>query len=392
MTPTVNELLSALPPYRDEWVVITEEQGIDDIIDEILQAHRIFAPAYDKISSFFIDGSNQEITNRIYKFCKDNLHYREESEAEQSTMTPAGILIHGSDKTGGIDCKHYAGFIGGILDSLNRHGKKIDWRYRFASYRLFDKNPHHVFIVVKNGGGDGDSETWIDPTPLSQSLQPYWYTDKKIHVKSSDMALSRNIAGIGEGAVADSATGYQSIEIPSGASLYWMNGQWQMSIPHKIFGVTIGQTDVISTGLSVIQNITSLFAPTNPNNLAAQKIFAMFPLPQPVTAQAVQNTLNAIIAHENNDLGLDSQWIAAFADIKRQYTNILTQLQAGLPAPAVVVPPPGSPAFTALPTTTNVPLTNSLLPTASSSTGKLLLYGGIAVAAFLILKPKRRAS
>jgi hypothetical protein len=57
------------------------------------------------------------------------------------------------------DCKHYALFAGGILDSLNREGKNIDWCYRFANYRLFTRDLQHVFVVVFYNG----KEYWIDP-------------------------------------------------------------------------------------------------------------------------------------------------------------------------------------------------------------------------------------
>jgi hypothetical protein len=89
------------------------------------------------------------------------------------------------------DCKHYSGFIAGVIDAVNRKtGAGIDWVYRFASYDIFDPTPVHVFIVVKDYG----REIWIDPVlkKLNQrDPQPTYFIDKKI---SNSMPLIR-IAG-----------------------------------------------------------------------------------------------------------------------------------------------------------------------------------------------------
>lgn len=186
----VNDLLSRLPAYRDEWVMIEPKQTVKDIIHEVLNAHDEFAPYYDDIALCFDGDSVEEVCDKIGFFLSKNLYYKEETEDDQTTLIPAGILIRGSNKNVGIDCKHYSGFSGGILDALNRTGKKIKWCYRFASYRFHDRTPHHVFIVVN----PGENEIWIDPTPKANVLTPFWQTDKKI--KASPMAIRRNIGFI----------------------------------------------------------------------------------------------------------------------------------------------------------------------------------------------------
>jgi hypothetical protein len=184
---TKETLLRKLPPYRDEWKLITPDQTVKDIIVEVLNAHEEFSPYYDKIALYFNDDKTDNICERLYRFCKKEIRYHEETEDDQTTALPTGVLLRGYG-----DCKHYAGFIGGVLGALNRQGKKIKWNYRFASYEVFDKTPHHVFIVVRNSDG---SETWIDPTPGAHSITPVWMTDKKIDT----MALHRNIAGTNTG-------------------------------------------------------------------------------------------------------------------------------------------------------------------------------------------------
>lgn len=177
-------LLSQLPPYQDQWVLIHPDQTVKDIISEVLEAHNEFAPYYDKIGLCFDGGSVENICDRLYYFLLNNIKYKEETEDSQTSALPSGILTRGIG-----DCKHYSGFSAGILDALNRSGKKINWCYRFASYKALDQTPHHVFIVVKQPGG----EIWIDPTPNAKNSEPIWFTDKKI---KADMAIHRNIAGL----------------------------------------------------------------------------------------------------------------------------------------------------------------------------------------------------
>jgi len=191
MMPTREQLLAALPAYRDEWLLIHPDQTVKDIIIEVLNAHDEFAPYYDKLALYFNTGDTEEVCVNLFDFCKENIKYKEETEEEQTSALPAGVITRGYG-----DCKHYAGFCGGVLDALNRNeGRKIKWCYRFASYSLLDATPHHVFIVVDDNG----REIWIDPTPGSESKFPIYQVDKTL--KAKKMALIRNIAGVSAGAV-----------------------------------------------------------------------------------------------------------------------------------------------------------------------------------------------
>lgn len=189
MNVTINSLIGRLPPYLDQWEVIHPNQTVKDIMREVLEAHKEFAPYYDEIALCFDDRNTEGICNKIYFFLKDNIKYQEETEADQTSALPTGILTrrHG-------DCKHYSSFAGGILDAMNRAGKKIKWCYVFASYKILDDTPHHVFIEVENEKGQ---KLWIDPTPGSDNKDPAWVIRKKI--KSDTMALRRNIAGFTDG-------------------------------------------------------------------------------------------------------------------------------------------------------------------------------------------------
>lgn len=109
---------------------------------------------YDKIYQYFDGGSIRDICYRIWKFCKDKLDYKMEDGEQQNVSGPYTILTGGK-----VDCKNYALFISGILDAMKRHGKRLTWQFRFASYELFELDPGHVFVVVNPNTDD----IWIDP-------------------------------------------------------------------------------------------------------------------------------------------------------------------------------------------------------------------------------------
>jgi hypothetical protein len=155
-TVTVNEILMQLPPYEDRWQVVVDEQDVDDIVDEIITAHKMFAGYYDRFSSLFLCKTPSEISEALYTFNKQNIRYREETEKAQTSALPTGFLTRGYG-----DCKHYALFNAGVLASLNRlYGCGFKWCFYFAAYNG-GKIPYHVFVSVR----DGAEEIWIDPTP-----------------------------------------------------------------------------------------------------------------------------------------------------------------------------------------------------------------------------------
>lgn len=180
------ELLKQLPAYGARRELITGKQSVSDIIAEILKAHQQFAGDYDKIALYFNRGTTDQICDALYRFCKSKIKYRMESEEAQTVKSPSAILAQGYG-----DCKHYASFTGGVLDALNRTGKRIDWHYRFASYNYLDRTPGHIFVVTIING----REKWIDPTPGAEDAIPVWVINKKI--KRQKMALYK-VSGIGD--------------------------------------------------------------------------------------------------------------------------------------------------------------------------------------------------
>lgn len=170
--------MGRLGPFQNRREMLTADQSTGDIIDAILEAHRRHANDYSKISSFFNAGSRRATARKIFNFLKNNVRYVIEPGSKQTVKSPAAILA-----TGYGDCKHYSLFAGGVLQNLG-----IPFAYRFASYKMFDKQPQHVFVVVNPGT---NNEIWIDPVVGDFDYKkPYTYaTDRKMALYS--------ISGIG---------------------------------------------------------------------------------------------------------------------------------------------------------------------------------------------------
>lgn len=183
MTPSF--LLSKLSGFSGNRKTITRNQDVFDIVGAMMEAHKIYASEYDKISQYFWAGSDEKTARKIFDFLKRNVKYFVEPDKDQRVMSPAAILTLKKN-----DCKNYALFANGILDSLKRQGKiKGQVIYRFASYRLLDEAPHHVFSVLKTG----NEEVWIDPV-LENFNQKKNYFHK---IDRQPMALY-SVSGIGQ--------------------------------------------------------------------------------------------------------------------------------------------------------------------------------------------------
>jgi hypothetical protein len=151
-----NILLGKLTPFSNQRRLLINEQQVKDIVSAMLEAHKTYASEYDKISDNFYSGGAVQTAKKIFQFLKKNIKYTVDSEASQKIMSPSAIISIGKN-----DCKNYALFIVGILDSLRRKGyftNKVF--YRFASYRLLDEIPHHTFAVVIDDSGN---EIFVDP-------------------------------------------------------------------------------------------------------------------------------------------------------------------------------------------------------------------------------------
>ena len=150
----ISAMINVLPAFqRKRDVIVYGEQSVGDIMIEVINAHERYASHYDNLVGFF----NGDVPRKLFQFCQTHLPYREESDQYQQTKSPSAILQSGKMKN---DCKHYAGFIAGVLDAMNRAGlSNYDWRYMFVNYKKESDKADHVFVIV-------DDDIWIDPTPI----------------------------------------------------------------------------------------------------------------------------------------------------------------------------------------------------------------------------------
>ena len=163
-----NILLGRLKSFGGNSKMLVMDQQVPDIISAMLSAHKMYASEYDKISQDFYSGDGIQTAKKLFDFLKKNVRYKIESDKNQRIMSPSAILSLGKN-----DCKNYALFIMGVLDSLKRKGlinNKI--YYRFASYRLLDEIPHHVFAVIQDQDGN---EYFIDPVLSSFNERKTYY-------------------------------------------------------------------------------------------------------------------------------------------------------------------------------------------------------------------------
>ena len=181
------KILSILPEFKNSEIVLKKKQGVEDIVKGILKTHNQYFTDYDLISDFFYKGDIEDTCKYIFDFLKENVPYEIESENYQTLRSPGAILNFPGD------CKSYALFSNGVLDSLRRKGKiKCDLVYRFGGYGVFTDYIEHVFCVCKNG----KNEIWVDPVlnGFNEQKKPNYIVDKKIN----NMALV-GISGINDG-------------------------------------------------------------------------------------------------------------------------------------------------------------------------------------------------
>jgi hypothetical protein len=177
-----NEVLNKLSPFKNYKKVVSTDQTVTDIIDGILETQNKWQKEYDKISELFVGESELETARNIWNFLKSNVPYYIESNKNQTLRSPSAIVAMPGD------CKSYALFTNGVLDSLNRKGIiQVPLAFRFAGYKDTTREPQHVFAVMYPGT---KKEIWIDPVlpRFNEKRQPSFYKDKKI--KMALIALS----------------------------------------------------------------------------------------------------------------------------------------------------------------------------------------------------------
>jgi hypothetical protein len=192
------QILQKLPPFYNKRDILVNDQDVSDIITGILTTHAQYANQYDKIAPYFIGSNNYQTGANIWHFLKNNVRYKVEPESMQMLKAPAAIVTEIiNNRVNTSDCKNMSLFTGGILAAINRAGGRINWCYRFGSYKFLDKMPQHVFCVINP---DTNKEIWVDAVlPTYNNKKQYYYkidkTPKKMALISLAGTDDENIIG-----------------------------------------------------------------------------------------------------------------------------------------------------------------------------------------------------
>jgi hypothetical protein len=154
---TLDNILEKLPPVNMKREVLVKYHVVEDIVDGTLNMHKKAAAHYDKIADMFWQGNDVATAKYLFKFVSNEIPYSVESKNDQTGKYPARIL-HDAKVGGKNDCKHYALFVVGVMDSLKRQGYNINPIYVFAS-DTSKKYASHVFAGLKRG----KELIWVDP-------------------------------------------------------------------------------------------------------------------------------------------------------------------------------------------------------------------------------------
>lgn len=187
---SIGDLLAVLPEYNHSQRIIVKEQDVPDIMAEIGESHRYYAGDYDTIAKYFWTGNIYDTCRALWFFCKDNIRYEVEPTKDQTTRRPSGILTLQKG-----DCKHYATFIAGVLDAINRkYDAGIEWAYCFAGYEGKNDPPQHVFVIARDDEGD----IWIDPVlnSFDERLQPKRKLLKKVNMLSRMSGINNDLYNV----------------------------------------------------------------------------------------------------------------------------------------------------------------------------------------------------
>lgn len=186
MSTSIAHIRKGITPYRRRRSTLSAYQNVNDIISGLMKYHKVDATDYDKFSENFWKGNVKDTSQALFNWCKQNVKYKIEPDQKQTVRSPAAIMAmrHG-------DCKHYSSFTNGVIQSLKRKGYPIDSAYRFANYKMFKREPHHVFTVARDT--KTGQEYWIDPVLA-------YFDQRKPYInaidKNPDATMLQRVSGI----------------------------------------------------------------------------------------------------------------------------------------------------------------------------------------------------
>lgn len=181
--------LAAILPVTNESDILVDDQELEDIEQALMDTHRRHKSDYDKIANDFWTGDAVGTAKCLFDYCQKNIAYKIEPDTNQTVKSPGRILADGKG-----DCKHYASFINGVVDSLQRQGRPIRSKYVFISDAP-DKPIHHVFASVYPKGISGKGEIWVDPVLAGFNRKPKYFKVKYMIPKNGGIGKLTYLSG-----------------------------------------------------------------------------------------------------------------------------------------------------------------------------------------------------
>ena len=143
-----NTVYKYLAPAKNISEMTIVNQSTRDIIQQVLDQHKLNVKQAKKIVHLFDTGEVYGTCQNIWNFLKYEVPYKVEPNDRQSTKTLSRI-VYDAVKGSGNDCKHYSGFTGAILGAAG-----YPFKYRFAGYSKYSPYPTHVYVVAGKGSNE----------------------------------------------------------------------------------------------------------------------------------------------------------------------------------------------------------------------------------------------
>ncbi|MDX2248234.1 MAG: hypothetical protein SF052_15735 [Bacteroidia bacterium] len=170
-----------MPPADGKTEIIHSVGDTQDIVQEVLETHRLYYNETDQFAENLQGADNKETAKNIWAFLRKAVEYRLDPEGEQFTKSPSRVISDGFS-----DCKGYSIFAASVLENLG-----IPYFFRFVDYSLGSDTPTHVYVVAK---GAGEKES----IPLDACWQ-FFGKEKKYTYVQDEIPMTRisRLSGIG---------------------------------------------------------------------------------------------------------------------------------------------------------------------------------------------------
>jgi hypothetical protein len=209
----VNRILQS----KGSKILLVENQNVEDIVTNMLKCIKKWQPDFDSIAHLYTD------EKQIWDDLKRVKYYAESTE-NQRLVSPATIFRGGT-----ADCKSYALYSSGILNSKNYKGHRVSPIFRIADY---GNGYCHVYTIGRN---------IIDAT-----LRTFGYEES--YIKKKDYGIMGLYAINGKG---KAKLGYRGVEV----TLFVPRQAFYVLVMANVFGFKTKLQQACSGGLANYQKV-----------------------------------------------------------------------------------------------------------------------------------------